>query len=140
MAVAKVTVQGTHTPAVGGPARGERRDVEVSDKVRSWVQAGAVTVVAGKLNRARPMRRPITPRPAAPAPEAESAGEGDSDDGDAPAVTPARNASREQWATYLRAKGIRFPDDRAAYEAGDKTAWAGRDDLIVIEQQASGGR
>lgn len=139
MAVAKVTVQGTHTPAVGGPARGERRDVEVSDKVRRWVRAGAVTVVAGKLNRPRPLQRPITPRPVAPAPEAP--GEGDSDDGDPPvAVVPGRNASREHWANYLRAKGIRFPDDRAAYEAGDKTAWASRDDLIIIDQQASGGR
>lgn len=139
MAVAKVTVQGTHTPAVGGPARGERRDVEVTDKVRGWVRAGAVTVVVGKLNRrARPLRRPIALRPAVPAPEPK----GDSDDDvDPPAsVVPGRNASRENWATYLRAKGIRFPDDRDAYEAGDKTAWASRDDLIIIDQQASGGR
>lgn len=134
----KVTVEGTLTPAVGGPGRGERVEVEVTDRVRGWVRAGAALVVAGSLRpEHRGARRAVA---AAEVVAVEDAGESDDPGTAAPLVPPARNASRNEWAEYLRAKGVRFPDDRVAFDAGDRTAWAGRDDLIVIDQQASGGR
>ena len=143
--VAKVTVQGTVTPAVGGPRRGERWEVEATDRVRGWVRAGAATVVAGSL-RPEPQRpeRVLSPRQTEAferLPESlAELNEDEDDEGGGEVSAPARNASREQWANYLRAKGIRFPDDRAAFDDGDKRAWASRDDLIIIEQQATGGR
>lgn len=143
----KVTVQGTVTPAVGGPRRGERWEVEATDRVRGWVRAGAATVVAGSLRpeslRLEP-ERVLSPRQTEAferLPESFAGlNEDEDDDCGGEVSAPARNASREQWAIYLRAKGIRFPDDRAAFDDGDKRAWASRDDLIIIEQQASGGR
>jgi len=45
----KVTIEGTHTPAVGGPDTGERREVEVTQAVRNLLRAGAAKVVAGQI-------------------------------------------------------------------------------------------
>lgn len=122
----QVTIEGSLTPAVDLP-RGVRRTVEVTDHIRRLVQIGAVIVVGGDLDA------PPAPEHEEPADIEEIADEpndGSDDDG-----VPARNASRKQWAQFLRSKDIDFPD-------GDESKgelWAGRDDLIVIWQQASGG-
>lgn len=120
----QVTIEGSLTPAVDLP-RGERRTVEVTDHVRRLVQIGAVVVVAGDLEApAEPVASPIADDDAADeAAEPEDHGH------------PPKNASRERWATFLRSKGIEFPDGDEA----NGELWAGRDDLIVIWQQASGG-
>lgn len=129
----RVIVEGTITPAVGGPERGERWEVDDSDTVRGWVRAGAAVIIS--FVRGIEVAKHLSVDAEA---DADADDDGD-DDGDAD-ISPARNASRDQWAAYLRGKGIRFPDDREAFDAGEKTAWAGRDDLVIIAQQAFGGR
>lgn len=121
----QVTIEGSLTPAVDLP-RGERRTVEVTDHVRRLVQIGAVVVIDGDLDE------PATQDVTEPAEVAAPAGDDEVTDADG---APPRNASRERWATFLRSKGIEFPDGD---ESKDEL-WAGRDDLIVIWQQASGG-
>lgn len=115
-------------PAAGGPERGERWEVTDSDTVRGWVRAGAAVIVSS--GQVIEVSKHIS-----------GDADGDNEDeGPAEDNPPARNASRDQWATYLRGKGVVFPDDRVLFDGGDKTAWAGRDDLVIIAQQAFGGR
>ncbi|AQT78324.1 hypothetical protein B1R94_02340 [Mycolicibacterium litorale] len=134
MVARMVTIEGTWTPAVGGPGRGERWEVEFDVRVRNLLRAGAARVVAERVSAEADTQHPEHIH-AVLEPD-------DPDDVEletSTAAAPAHNASRARWADYLRSKGIAFPDDREAFDAGDKTAWASRDDLIIIDQQASGG-
>lgn len=136
----RVTIEGSIMPSVY-LARGERRTVAVTDDIRNLVKIGAAVVVEGSLDpepfdyggvavndtgesiqAVSPSEPPEDPEP----PIVEMPADGSA---------PAKNASRAAWAAFLTSKGVVFPD-------GDESAgelWAGRDDLIVIWQQASGG-
>lgn len=129
----QVTVEGGYLPAAGVDLRpGERRTVEATPRIGRLVRIGALEVVSGSLT----VDAPVTSAP----PAGDGDGDGDPHgDGPGDDGVPAGNASRKVWAEFLRGKNIEFPDYKAAEEAGDATAWAGRDDLRVIWQQASGG-
>ena len=133
-------------PCAGFLRRGERGRFAVDDLLRKMVKNGCVTVVEGSLDGpaaeasstfAEPAHfdlddDPVTVVPFVPVEDADDDPPAPDADGDKP---PAKNASRKAWATFLRARGVAFPD-------GDESkgeAWAGRDDLIVIWQQQHGG-
>lgn len=151
-----VTIEGSLMPSVY-LARGERRTVEATDDIRNLVKIGAAIVVSGRLygpNTALPVLdeqvwspgdSPILPplpdsayppdaEPLDPLPESETAGP-PTVELPADGSPPPKNAKREVWAAFLGSKGVAFPDGDEA--AGEE--WAGRDDLIIIWQQASGG-
>jgi hypothetical protein len=161
----QVTIEGTLTPSVY-LSRGRRRTVAVTDEIRNLVKIGAVKVVAGSLDG--PTETPASEMAAAAIsalggdPERFLGGAGievkpfdaggdlppgylmvnDTDESievsgpptveiPADGSAPPKNASRAAWAAFLTSQGVEFPD-------GDDDA-AGRDDLIAIWQQASGG-
>lgn len=138
-----VVVEGTSTPCSGFLRRGERRKFAVDDRLRKMVKIGCVAVVEGSLDGPDDDDEPVSVGDARidvtiDAPGIEALGDA-LDDVEAPTVDllkpPSNKARRETWAKFLRARGIKFPD-------GDESKgelWAGRDDLIMIWQQASGG-
>lgn len=152
-----VTIEGSLMPSVELP-RGVQRTVAVTDHVRNLVRIGAAVVVEGSLDDHAsvpvieeqvwtPGDSPILPElpdsayppgavpldPPRVATNTELSGR--LDEIASRIGAPAKNAKREVWAAFLTSKGIDFPDGDE--DAGE--AWAGRDDLIIIWQQASGG-
>lgn len=128
--MAQVTVEGTGTPCAGVLPRGARATVEVTDLLRKWVAVGCVKVVDGSLNGdvAIPDRAHADdqPKPEEPSENSQVGG--------VAVAAPARNASRDKWATFLTGQGIAFRDGDPE---GDD--WDGRDDLIRLWDAHRGG-
>lgn len=131
-----VTIEGSLMPSVELP-RGVQRTVAVTDHVRNLVRIGAAVVVEGSLvdEPDAVVAEPEQPENPEQREQPENAGDPPAVEIPADGSAPAKNAKREVWAAFLTSKGIDFPDGDE--DAGE--AWAGRDDLIIIWQQASGG-
>lgn len=135
-----VVVEGTSTPCSGFLRRGQRQKFAVDDRLRKMVKTGCAKVVEGSLDGPDDDDEEVFDQGGElPSGAVLTNTSGEPEQVDPPTVDllkpPRNNASREKWATFLRAKGIQFPDGD---ESKDEL-WAGRDDLIMIWQQASGG-
>lgn len=133
----QAVVEGSLVPCMW-LGKGDRKTVELNDRVGgpsspTWQQliGKGYVLLVGRIDEPAPKVEAEPPVVEADEPNGE---DGDVD-GERPADPPRKNASRADWAAFLRARGVDFPD-------GDEDAgelWAGRDDLIIIWQQASGG-
>lgn len=146
-----VVVEGTSTPCSGFLRRGERQKFAVDDRLRKMVKIGCVAVVEGTLDgpdddddysESANQEQAITATERGPGVMRIFDASGDpiaAESVEPPTVDllkpPSNKARRETWAKFLRARGIKFPDG----DESNGELWAGRDDLIMIWQQASGG-
>jgi hypothetical protein len=103
-----VTIEGSITASTLLP-RGQRRTVQLTERVQRLIDRGFVTVIERHDDDAEPD----------PTPEQE----------DGP---PSRNASRPVWLAFLRGRGVDIPTN-------DEGAEPTRDGLVALWQQVSGG-
>lgn len=124
-----VTIEGSRITPSDALGRGERRTVELTDRVRRLIAIGAVVVVDDN-----PVTEPVEQADSTPDGEGLlQPGPNLADSADLTPLEPlmieppALNASRRAWAEFLTSRGIEFDDD------------AIRDDLIEIWENHSGG-
>lgn len=122
--MARVTLEGSITPSTF-LARGARVTVERTPYVEKLIRKGYVVVI-GAAAAKTPVVEEIT--------RIVEAQQETADNERQLAGAPARNASRDTWAEFLRAKGIPFWEDDTRNEL--IAQWDRRADYIEVEPEA----
>jgi hypothetical protein len=112
--MASITVEGSLMPAAGVLGRGERATWEDSPRLRDLIRKGHLKLISESWPDDQDAPEPAGGHPVNEATESTDPVVGE------PVVAPARNASTEKWAEFLRSYHVEFPAD------------ASRDDLIAI--------